>query len=93
MLFAKNLVFLDAAIGTLTPDLDLFKEISHIAMIFARRHGNQLAADVGLKQDEFNVDLSAMKGQFGLDPATESITYKELQDRRDLIRRRLAGQE
>jgi len=93
MLFAKNLVFLDAAIGTLTPDLDLFKEITHIAMIFARRHGNQLAADVGLKQDDFNVDLTAMKGQFGLDPATESITYKELQDRRDLIRRRLAGQE
>ena len=91
MLFAKNLVFLDAAIATLTPDLDLFAEITSIAMTFARRHGNQLAADVGIKVDDYAIDLSAMKGQFGIDPETDSMTYRELRERRELIQRRLAG--
>ena len=35
MLFVKNMVFLDGAIATLAPDLDLFAEIAHIAMYFA----------------------------------------------------------
>lgn len=91
MLFAKNLVFLDGAISTLTPDLDLFAEITHIAMWFAKRHGNQLAADIGIKVDAFEVDLTAMKGQFGVDPATDQFTYRELQERRELISRRFAG--
>lgn len=90
LLFAKNMVFVDAAISTLTPDLDLFAEVQNIAMWFAKRHGNQLAADVGLKADDFNVDLTAMKGQFGIDPATESLTYRELQARREIIQKRLA---
>ena len=93
MLFAKNLVFLDGAISTLTPDLDLFAEVTHIAMWFAKRHGNQLAADIGIKIDAFEVDLTAMKGQFGVDPATEQFTYRELQERRELISRRFAGRE
>lgn len=93
MLFAKNLVFLDGAINALTPDIDLFAEITHIAMWFVKRHGNQLAADVGIKVDDFAVDLTAMKGQFGVDPATDEFTYRELQERRDLITRRFAGKE
>jgi len=91
LLFAKNMVFVDAAISTLTPDLDLFAEVQNIAMWFAKRHGNQLAADVGLKTDDFKVDLTAMKGQFGVDPATESLTYRELQARREIIQKRLAN--
>jgi len=93
MLFAKNMVFLEGAISTLTPDLDLFAEITHIAVWFAKRHGNQLAADIGIKTDDFEVDLTAMKGQFGVDPATEQFTYRELQERRELIARRFAGRE
>jgi ubiquinone biosynthesis protein len=40
MLFAKNMVFLEGAIATLTPELDLFAEITHIAMWFVKTHGN-----------------------------------------------------
>ena len=36
MLFVKNLVFLDGAIATLAPDLDLLAEITNIAMYFKR---------------------------------------------------------
>ena len=36
MLFVKNMVFLDGAIASLAPDLDLFAEIGRISMYFAR---------------------------------------------------------
>ena len=93
MLFAKNMVFLEGAIATLTPELDLFAEITHIAMWFVKTHGNQLAADIGIKTDDFKVDLTAMKGQFGVDPAADEFTYRELQERRELITKRFAGKE
>ena len=93
MLFAKNLVFLEGMIATLTPDLDLFAEVTHIAMWFIRRHGNQLAADIGIKTDDYGIDLTALKGQFGVDPATDEFTYRELQERRETIARRFAGRE
>lgn len=93
MLFAKNLVFIEGMIAALTPDLDLFAEIQHIAMWFLKRHGNQLAADIGIKTDDFGIDLTAIKGQFGVDPATEEFTYRELQERRETIARRFAGRE
>jgi ubiquinone biosynthesis protein len=93
MLFAKNMVFLEGAISTLTPDLDIFAEVQHIAMWFVKTHGNQLAADIGIKTDDFKVDLTAMKGQFGVDPATDEFTYRELQERREVIAKRFAGKE
>ena len=93
MLFAKNMVFLEGAINTLTPDIDIFAEVQHIAMWFLKRHGNQLAADIGIKTDDFGIDLSAMKMQFGVDPAADEFTYRELQERRELIARRFAGRE
>ena len=93
MLFAKNMVFLEGAIATLTPELDLFAEITHISMWFVKTHGNQLADDIGIKTDDFKVDLTAMKGQFGVDPATAEFTYRELQERRELIAKRFAGKE
>lgn len=93
MLFAKNMVFLEGAINTLTPDIDIFGEVQHIAMWFLKQHGNQLAADIGIKTDDFMVDLTAMKGQFGVDPAADEFTYRELQERRELIAKRFAGRE
>ena len=48
MLFVKNMVFLDGAIATLAPDLDLFAEIADISMYFATTHGERIAAEVGL---------------------------------------------
>ena len=45
MLFVKNMVFLDGAIATLAPDLDLFAEIADISMYFANTHGERIAAE------------------------------------------------
>ena len=52
MLFVKNLVFLDGAIATLAPDLDLFAEIEGIALLFAEKHGERIMAQLGLTQQE-----------------------------------------
>jgi len=89
MLFVKNLMFVDAAIGTLAPDLDLFGEVVHIATYFAQNHGKQLAAEMGSGGDNLEVDLTSFKDSLGVDRSTESVTYTDLQERRDLIRARM----
>ncbi|MEO6989803.1 MAG: AarF/UbiB family protein, partial [Aquihabitans sp.] len=59
MLFVKNLVFLDGAITTLAPDLDLIAEVTEIAMYFTMRHGQRIAEEVGLTaDDDWKLDLS-----------------------------------
>jgi ubiquinone biosynthesis protein len=88
MLFVKNMVFLDGAISSLAPDLDLFAEIAHISAYFAERHGERIAADIGIDPRSYELDLSGVKGSFGVDPSTESLTYRDLQERREIIRSR-----
>ncbi|MCB0964664.1 MAG: AarF/ABC1/UbiB kinase family protein, partial [Acidimicrobiales bacterium] len=92
MLFVKNLVFLDGAIATLAPDLDLFAEIASIALYFNTRHGDRIAADAGLEPDAWDLDLSALQASVGIDPAEGGgLTHRELQDRRQLLRDRVAS--
>ncbi len=89
MLFVKNLVFLDGAIARLAPDLDLFAEITQIAVYFATRHGETIAGDIGIDPRAVELDLSGVKASFGVDPEqVEHLTYRELQARRELIRER-----
>jgi ubiquinone biosynthesis protein len=93
MLFVKNLVFLDGAIARLAPDLDLFAEIAHIATHFATTHGARIASDVGFDPRQAAVDLTGVKASFGLDESTDALTYRDLQERRAVIRERLARRE
>jgi ubiquinone biosynthesis protein len=88
MLFVKNLLFLDAAIATLAPDLDLIGETFQVATHFATRHGERLAADTGQELDT-EINLEGFKASFGLDNSVETLTYADLQERRQLIRQRL----
>jgi ubiquinone biosynthesis protein len=92
MLYVKNLVFLDGAIARLAPDLDLFAEIAHISEYMATRHGERIAASIGMDPTAIELDLTGIKAGFGVDPSTTgSLTYRDLQERRELIRRRLEG--
>jgi ubiquinone biosynthesis protein len=93
MLFVKNLVFLDGAIATMAPDLDLFAEISHISMYFADTHGERIAADIGIDPRTYQLDMTGVKASFGLDDTTESLTYRDLQNRRELIRNRFRDRQ
>jgi ubiquinone biosynthesis protein len=88
MLYVKNMVFLDGAIARLAPDLDLFAEITNITMYFAQTHGEKLFADVGIDPSTFEIDLEGVKNSIGVDPSTERLTYRELQERREIIRSR-----
>ncbi len=89
MLYVKNLVFLDGAIARLAPDLDLFAEITGIATYFATTHGDRLSRDIGVDPRSVDLDLDGVKASFGVTPEVEGMTYRELQARREKIRRRL----
>jgi ubiquinone biosynthesis protein len=87
MLFVKNLVFLDGAIATLAPDLDLFGEIEAISLMFAAKHGERIMQQLGLQgQDDWKPDLTTVKAGFGLDDTTERLTYRDIQARRAQVR-------
>jgi ubiquinone biosynthesis protein len=92
MLFVKNLMFLDGAIATLAPDLDLFAEIEAIALMFAQKHGARIMSQLGLEaQANWAPDLSGIKAGFGLEESTERMTHRELQARRAEVREKFAG--
>ncbi len=90
MLFIKNMVFLDSAIATLAPDLDLFGEIAHISVYFATRHGDRIAADIGIDPRSIELDMTGVKASFGLEADAEGLTHRQLQARRETIRRNLS---
>jgi ubiquinone biosynthesis protein len=92
MLFVKNLVFLDGAIARLAPDLDLFGEIAEISVYFATRHGDRILAEVGIDPRNVELDLTGVKASFGLDESTPSLTHRQLQERRAMLRQNLASQ-
>jgi ubiquinone biosynthesis protein len=92
MLFVKNLMFLDGAIATLAPDLDLFGEVEAIALMFATKHGEQIMSQLGLEQQaDWSPDLSGLKAGFGLDDSTTSLTHREIQERRSQVREKFEG--
>jgi ubiquinone biosynthesis protein len=89
MLFVKNMLFLDAAMANLAPDVDLFAEITYLATYFATHHGDRIARDVGIDPRTVPVDLDGVRASFGLTPEAGGLTHRELQARRDVIRRRM----
>jgi ubiquinone biosynthesis protein len=89
MLYVKDLLFIDGALATLAPEIDLFEEITRIAMYFTARHGERIAAEVGVDPREHEVDLDGFRAQLGVSEPVTSMSYRELQDRRELIRRRM----
>jgi len=92
MLFVKNMMFLDGAIATLAPDLDLFAEVEAIALMFATKHGERIMSQLGLEaQEDWAPDMAGFKAGFGLDDSTESLTYRDIQSRRAQVREKFEG--
>ena len=89
MLFVKNLVFLDGAIATLAPDLDLIAEVGAISLYFANTHGERLGRELGIDHRAVEIDLDGFKASLGVDASTERLTYRQLQERRALINKRM----
>ncbi len=89
MLFVKNMVFLDGAMARLAPDLDLLAEITKISMMFAERHGERIGRELGIDHTSIEINVDGLKAGIGLDDAIDSLTYRELQARRELIQKRM----
>jgi ubiquinone biosynthesis protein len=89
MLYVKNMVFLDGAIARLAPDLDIIAELTSITMVFTQRHGERLFRELGMDQSAFQIDLSSVKAGLGVDESVNSLTYRQLQERRELIQKRM----
>ena len=89
MLFVKNMMFLDGAIARLAPDLDILEEIQKVHTEIAARHGDAARREIGIDPaltTEF--DMDAVKAAMGV-PDVERLTYREVQERRELIKQRL----
>ena len=90
MLYVKNMVFLDGAIARLAPDLDLLAEITNISMMFAEASRRAARARA---RHRSTVDASststASRPASGSTPRSTRLTYRELQQRRELIQKRM----
>ena len=89
MLFVKDLLFIDGSLATLAPDVDLFAEVTAISTYFTTRYGERIAHDIGIDPRQRPVDMAGVRAAVGVGDEVESLTYRDLQARRELIRRRM----
>ncbi len=89
ILFVKNMLFLNVSIAFLAPDIDIFQEIMYLVTYFTSKYGSIITEEIGLNVNEVPIDLEGFKGSLGLDSSINQITYRELQERRELIKARM----
>jgi ubiquinone biosynthesis protein len=89
MLYVKNLLFVDSAVATLAPDLNLFAEVARIYGYFVQNHSAQILREVGLDPRNVSVDMDGFKRGLGLQDEVEAVTHRELQQRRDRVREKV----
>ena len=89
MLYVKNMVFLDGAIARLAPDLDIIQEVTAISMLFAERHGERLGRELGIDHLAVELNMDSIKAGLGVETSVDTLTYRDLQARRNLIQKRM----
>jgi ubiquinone biosynthesis protein len=89
MLFVKDMLFIDGALATMAPDVDLFSEVMQIAAYFTANHGEQIASDIGIDPRANPVDMDGVRAAVGVPSDVEKLSYRDLQARRELIRKRM----
>ncbi len=91
MLYVKNMLFFDGTIARYAPDVDLFAEVAKIYAYFALKHGPRIAAEIGLDPSRATLDLEGMKASLGFEGDVESLTHRQLQERRRIVQQRIEG--
>jgi ubiquinone biosynthesis protein len=91
MLYVKNMVFLDGALARLAPNLDLLAEVANISLLFTQKHGQRLGQELGIDPTKVEFNFDSVKAGLGVDVTTDSLTYAQLQERRQLIQKRMRG--
>ncbi|MDE0886500.1 MAG: AarF/UbiB family protein [Myxococcota bacterium] len=92
MLYAKNMLFFDGAVAELAPDLDMFAEFVRIYGHFAQHHGAAIAEQIGFDPSQTHVDLAGLKASLGVSAEVETMTHRELQERRKVVQEKLEGE-
>jgi ubiquinone biosynthesis protein len=92
MLFVRNMMFLNSATAVLAPDLDMLQQMMTIYLYFAQTHGDQIMREVGVDASFATPDPEAIRAAFLVEPDVESLTFRQLQHRRDEVRRKLRQQ-
>ncbi len=62
-------------------------------MYFATQHGEKIAAQLGMGDAAWELDMEGVKAGFGLSDDVDRLTYRDLQERRETIRKRLEGRK
>jgi ubiquinone biosynthesis protein len=75
--------------ASMAPDVDILGEILAVVTYFNEHHGEQIARDVGVELARTPIDLEGYRAAMGFPDETDPITFEDLQERRELIRRRL----
>jgi ubiquinone biosynthesis protein len=75
--------------ATMAPDVDILGEILAVVTYFTEHHGDQIAREVGVELLETPIDLDGYRAAMGFPDESDPITFHDLQERRELIRRRL----
>jgi ubiquinone biosynthesis protein len=86
MLLMKDFMFIDGAIGTLAPDLDVLGEMLHISQYFMRQHGAQIVSEIGLDPKDLQLDPSSWAVSMGVDETRQTLTHEEIQRQRRAMR-------
>src|SRR5215207_3053745 len=89
MLFVRNMMFLNSATAILAPDLDMLHQMTTIYMYFAQTHGEQIMREVGVDAKYATPDPDALRAAFLVDPSVETLTFRDLQERRQDIRQKM----
>jgi ubiquinone biosynthesis protein len=92
MLFVKDMLFIDNAMATMAPDVDVLAQMVTILTYLQSRHGARIAADLGMAPGSMRpVELGSIRSSLGVAEDVEHLTHRDIQARRRLIRRRLAS--
>ena len=93
MLFVKNMLFLNGAMATMAPDVDILGEIIAIVTYFNEHHGERIASEIGVVVSDDTIDLDGYRAAMGFTEDDQAITFRDLQERRELIAKRLEAHE
>ncbi|HTZ08628.1 MAG TPA: AarF/UbiB family protein [Acidimicrobiales bacterium] len=90
MLYVKDMLFLDGALAVMAPNVDVIGEIVQVVLYFHERHGDRIAREMGVEPGTIpGPDVAGIRASLGVGDDVDALTYRQLQERRELIRRRL----
>jgi len=90
VLYLKDVMFVDAAIGSLAPDLNLLAEFTFISAYFASTYGTQIAEQLGIDPTLATFDPEALLTAVGMDPTQESLTPRQIRAQRAEVSEKIA---